>query len=173
MAEPGAIAGGQQRGGHPGRRTALAAYAEAPIRQGGLEAPWRGWVGGVVLGDVQDAAGLIRRAANRSEKARRVVVAAARRGRPGWQEIVSTAASIRGRSWQEMCEGHGDWGRDGVVAVATRHLGWRLVEVAGKLPGVTYGSLAQGVRRFWRGARDRAEREAFVTRMRKLSIVRD
>ncbi len=103
-----------------------------------------------MLGDARDAEGLIRKAARDPEKARRVVVAAARRARPDWQEIVSTAESIRGHSWQEMCEGHGDWGRDGVVAVATRHLGWRLVEVAGKMPGVKYGSLAQGVRRFWR-----------------------
>ena len=40
-----------------------------------------------------------------------------------------------------MCQGHGDWGRDGVVAVATRHLGWHLgwgsVEVAGKRPHST------------------------------------
>ena len=64
--------------------------------------------------------------------------------------VLSAAESMRGRSWQEMCEGQGDWGRDGVVAVATRHLGWRLVEVAGKMPEVKHGSLAQGVRRFWR-----------------------
>ncbi len=73
---------------------------------------------------------------------------------------------MRGRSWQEMCDGHGDWGRDGVVAVATRHLGWRLVEVAGKMPGVKYGSLTQGVRRFWRLAVERRELEDFVERMR-------
>lgn len=46
---------------------------------------------------------------------------------------MSAAESIRGRSSKEMCEGHGDWERDGVVAVATRHLGWRLVEVAGEM----------------------------------------
>jgi hypothetical protein len=100
------------------------------------------------------------------EKARRVVVAAARRVRPDWQEIVSTAESLRGRSWQEMCEGHGDWGRDGVVAVATRHLGWRLVEVAGKMPEVQYGSLAQGVRRFWRLAEERGDLKEFVEGIR-------
>jgi hypothetical protein len=35
--------------------------------------------------------------------------------------------------WEEM------WGRDGVVTVATGHLGWRLVEMVGKIPGVGYG----------------------------------
>ena len=117
------------------RRAAIVAYTEAPIRQGRLDNPWEGLMGGVVLGETREAEGLIRKAAKDPEKARRVVVAAARRVRPDWQEIVSTAESMRGRSWQEMCEGHGDWGRDGVVAVATRHLGWRLVEIAGKCPG--------------------------------------
>jgi putative transposase len=148
------------------RRAALVAYTEAPIRQGRLDNPWEGLVGGVVLGETREAEGLIRKAAKDPEKARRVVVAAGRRVRPVWQEIVSTAESMRGRSWQEMCEGHGDWGRDGVVAVATRHLGWRLVEVAGKMPGVQYGSLAQGVRRFWRLAEERGELKEFVDRMR-------
>jgi hypothetical protein len=77
---------------------------------------------------------LIQKAAMDPEKAVWVVVAPARRARPDEQEILSAAASIRGRSWWEMCERHGDWGRDGLVAVATRHLGWRLVEVAGEMP---------------------------------------
>ena len=93
-------------------------------------------------------------------------MAAARRACPDWQEIVATAESIRGRSLQEMCEGYGDWGRDGVVAVANRHLGSGLVEVAGKMQEVKYGSPAQGVRRFWRLAGERTELEEFVGRMR-------
>lgn len=51
--------------------------------------------------------------------------------------------------------------------MATRHLGWRLVEVAGKMPGVQYGSLAQGVRRFWRLAEERWELKEFVEGIRE------
>lgn len=148
------------------RRTALVSYTEAPIRQGRLESPWEGLVGGVVLGDARDAGALIRKAAKDPEKARRAVVAVARRIRPGWPEIVKAAEDLCGRSWQEMCEGHGDWGRDGVVAVATRHLGWQLVEVSKKIGGVKYEALAQGIRRFWRLAGERPELEDFVGRMR-------
>jgi hypothetical protein len=64
--------------------------------------------------------------------------------------------------WEELWGGHRDWGRDGVVAVATGHLGWRMVEVVGKIPGVGCGALAQGVRRFWRMAGNRPELEDFV-----------
>lgn len=66
---------------------------------------------------------LIRKAALDLEKARWVVVGAVRRARPDGQEILSAAESIRGHYWVEMCEGHGDWGRHGVAALATRHLG--------------------------------------------------
>ena len=44
---------------------------------------------------------------------------------------------------------YGDWGRNGLMAVATRHLGWRLVEVVREIPGLGYSAAAQGIRRFW------------------------
>ena len=53
------------------------------------------------------------------------------------------------RPWSEMTTRHGDWGRNGLMAVATRHLGWRLVEVVQEIPGLGYGAAAQGIRRFW------------------------
>ncbi len=85
-------------GGALERREALVAYTEAPILQGRLDNPWEGLVGGVVLGEAREAEGWIRKAARGPERARRVVVAAARRARPDWQEILSAAESIRGRS---------------------------------------------------------------------------
>jgi hypothetical protein len=33
---------------------------------------------------------------------------------------------------------YGDWGRNGLMAVATRHLGWRLVGVVREIPGLGY-----------------------------------
>lgn len=148
------------------RRAALVSYTEAPIRQGRLESPWEGLVGGAVLGEAAEAGALIRKVAKNPEKVRGAMVAAARRIRPGWPAIVKAAEEIRGCAWKAMCEGHGDWGRDGVVAVATRHLGWRLVEVAREIPGVGYDALAQGVRRFWRMAGERPELGEFVGGMR-------
>ena len=148
------------------RRAALISYTEAPIRQGRLDTPWEGVVGGVILGDSREAEVLIRETAKDPGKARREMVSAARRNRPDWPTIVAAAESIRGRTWKEMCDVYGEWGRDGLVAVATRHLGWRLVEVAGKMPGVKYASLAQGVRRFWRMTGERPEVAEFVGQLR-------
>ena len=140
-------------------------FTEEPIRQGRVENPWEGMVGGVVLGEAGEAGELIRKLAADPSKMRRALAMAERQQRMDWGDIVATAESVLGTSWKEMCGRHGDWGRDGVVAVAARHLGWRLVELVGKVPGVNYASLDQGQRRFWRKVADRAEMGKFVARM--------
>ena len=40
---------------------------------------------------------------------------------------------------------------DAAEAVATRHLGWRLMEVVRQMPGVKYAAAAQGIRRLEAG----------------------
>ncbi len=159
------------RGGCGGRRpgeqrAALVRYTEAPIGQGHLEDPWVGLVGGVVLGTVKDAKALIRRAAIHPGKSQGEMRKAARRRRPEWRQIVAAAERILGRPWREMSERYGDWGRDGVVTVATGHLGWTLVEVVGEVPEVTYGTLAQGVRRFRSLSASRPEMALFADRLK-------
>lgn len=167
------------RGGCGGRRpaeqrAALVRYTEAPILQGQLEGPWTGLVGGVIMGEVEDAEALIRRAAKHPGKGQLEMRRAERRTRPPWREIVGAAEEILGRTWREMSEGYGDWGRDGVVAVATGHLGWRLVDVAKEVPDVAYDTLAQGVRRFRRLSASRPEMGGFAVSLRdKLSKIRD
>jgi hypothetical protein len=42
---------------------------------------------------------------------------------------VKAEEGILGREWRELVLRHGDWGRDGLLAVATRHPAWRLGEV--------------------------------------------
>jgi hypothetical protein len=56
----------------------------------------------------------------------------------------------------------GDWGRDGLLAVATPHLGLRLGEVVGREPGVSYAAEAQGIRRFWKQTPNNPEMQALV-----------
>jgi hypothetical protein len=77
--------------------------------------------------------------------------------------MVKATEGILGHEWSEMILGHGDWGRDGLLAVATRHLGWRLGEVVEREPGVSYAAAAQGIRRFWRRAPNSTGMQAFVT----------
>jgi hypothetical protein len=55
-----------------------------------------------------------------------------------------TTTNCWSRKWGEMAEGHGDWGRDGTLAVATRYLGWRLAEVVRQVRGLKYAAVAPG-----------------------------
>ena len=45
--------------------------------------------------------------------------------------------------------------------LATRHLGWRLIEVVREIPGLSYGAAAQGIRQFWKHLTKHPEQEAF------------
>ncbi len=167
------------RGGCGGRRpaeqrTALVGFTEEQIRHGRLDDPWAGVVGGVVLGPVDDAVALIRRASRRPGSAQAEIQRAARKQRPAWREIVEAAEKILGRGWREMSERYGDWGRDGVVTVATRQLGWKLIKVSKEVPAMSYATLAQGVRRFRRLEPNRPEAADFAARLRDvLSKPRD
>ena len=142
------------------QRRALIAYTEEPLRQGCVESPWDRLVAGVVLGDEGAARKLLKGIlANRAEQtpARRL----ARSSRPTWKDMVKATEAVLGRPWAEMTTRHGDWGRNGLMAVATRHLGWRLVEVAREVPGLGYAAAAQGIRRFWNQLPKDPEKEEF------------
>jgi hypothetical protein len=141
------------------------------VREGRMESPWERLKRGLVLGDEEYAGRLFRGAKVKTEgqtEARHLN----RRARLEWREIVKAAERELGRKWGEMAAAHGDWGRDGVLYVATRHGGYRLAELLGELPGLKYQAAAQGVRRFRHGLRDDRAKERFVNRLKKqLSII--
>lgn len=149
------------------QRAALVAYTEAPVRQGGPENPWEGLVAGVVMGEAEDARALLRAAAGNPGGQGRSIREASIESRPEWGQIVREAEGILGRRWAEMAERYGDWGRDGTMAVATRELGWRLVEVVRTVGGIGYAAAAQGVGRFWRQAEQRPEMRRFAEQLQR------
>jgi hypothetical protein len=115
----------------------------------------------VILGKEEESLRVLKEAGgDRQEQTqvRRGKVAA----RPEWEAKVKAAEDILGREWEDMILRHGDWGRDGLLADATRHLGWRLGEVVEREPGVSYAAAAQGIRRFWKRAPNNPEMQAFV-----------
>lgn len=159
-------------GRSPGaRRAALRKYTEAPVREGRLESPWDRLWGGLVLGEAEYAERLFRRAGANPEE--QTEVRRLRRShRASWSEIASAAEGVLGRKWSEMLATHGDWGRDGVLYVATRYAGYRLAELLAEVPGLKYQAAAQAVRRFGVGLATDPARARFVAKMRKqLSII--
>jgi REP element-mobilizing transposase RayT len=154
------------------QRAALITYTEQPIRQGRLDSPWEGWVAGAVLGDADETVSLLRARLENPDRQTEAMRQAAGRGRPGWSAIVQAAEALLGGKWGELMERHGDWGRDGTMAVAVRYLGWRMAEVVRQVPGVNYAAVAQGIRRFWRRAETEPARAQFTRRLRaKMSNV--
>jgi hypothetical protein len=150
------------------RRAALKAYTEAPVRQGVLESPWVGLVGGVVLGESGYARSLLSgRKLNEEEQTpvRRM------RGRADWAQCVRAAEKLRGEKWDRWAERHGDWGRDAVMYVAVRHGGLRLTEVVRQV-GMRYQAAAQGVKRFGLALADDPDRKRFVSKLkRQMSMI--
>ena len=148
------------------RRKALVEYTEAPVRQGRLEGPWEGLVGGMVLGSQAFAQELLkRRRGSATEPAE--VNRLARAERLEWPEVVKVAERVLGRSWAEMLEGRRDWGRDGVMYVAVRHGGYRLAEVVRRIDGLKYPAGAQAVRRFGQRLDENREMKRFVAAMKR------
>jgi hypothetical protein len=150
------------------RKAALKAFTEQPIRQGSLESPWKGLVGGMVLGEREYARRLLSgREVNEQEQtpARRL------RGRVEWGELVRVAEKLRGAPWASWAERHGDWGRDGLMHVAVRYGGLRLVEVM-RHTGMKYQAAAQAVKRFAEALEQDPDRKDFVARLkRQMSII--
>ena len=172
---PGWLETGRLLGKGTGRagRSALVRYTEEPLRLGVLESPWKGLVGGVVLGDVEEAEALIRRDGGKEGATLASRLGAGRR-RPTWGQVTATASRLSGSGWEEMAARHGDWRRDAVVAVASSLPGWRLVDVAREMGGVSYAALAQAAGRFRRRAATDPARREFASRLRaKISNVND
>jgi putative transposase len=153
-------------GNRAAQRTALRAYTEAPVREGHMESPWERLKGGLVLGDEEYAERLVRDAKVNSEE-QTEASRLGRSSRVGWREIVKAAEGELGRKWVEMTAAYGDWGRDGVLYVATRYGGYRLAELLGEMPELKYQAAAQGVRRFRLGLKEDPAKERFVNRLKK------
>src|SRR5574341_268949 len=148
------------------RRQALGEYTEGPVRQGRLESPWAGLVGGAVLGSEDFAQRVFKRHVldpGEQTAARRL----ARAGRCEWPEIVRWAEDLLGKSWPEMARAWGDWGRDGTLYVAVRYGCHRLAEAVRAAGGVQYPAAAQAVRRFAASLPGDPAKQRFVERLKR------
>src|SRR4030095_2951786 len=130
-------------------------------REGHVQSPWEHLVGGIILGPLAEAQRVLKEI-HGNWREQTPIRRMARTGRRSWEEMVKASEDLLGRDWAEITTAYGDWGRDGLLAVATRHLGWRLVELVREIPGLSYSAAAQGVRRFWRLAPYRRDMHFFA-----------
>ena len=129
------------------RRAALRAYTESAVREGLTESPWERLQGGVILGSESFARAVrAKLQANEREQpgARQL------RGRASWEQIVRAVETVKGESWTEFRDRHGDWGRD-VALWEGRRLGrLKLRELAELAGGLDYSAAGAAVNRISR-----------------------
>jgi hypothetical protein len=127
------------------QEAAVREYTETPAPQGVLEAPWQRLVAGVVLGSARFAEELRRQARGnpREQKALRAPARGAT-----WEQIVAALEQVKGETWNEFAERHGDWGRDAALWLGRGAGRLRLAEL-GKLVGnLDYAVVSKAIARF-------------------------
>jgi putative transposase len=162
--ETGTIAAGCGGRNREEQRKALREYTESPVRQGRLEVPWEGLIGGLVLGTKEFARRLLKAPPKAKREIHRQIT---RVHRVTWPDIVHAAERVLKRPWAEMLRVRGDWGRDGTLYVAVRHGGHRLAEVVPQIEGLEYAAGAQAVRRFNGLLKQDRKRQRFVEKMKE------
>jgi len=136
------------------RRAALRQYTEEPVRQGAIERPWDRLVGGLVLGSVAFARRLRGEAAGdaREQPAFRHLVA-----RSSWPQIVRALEQVKGQSWEQLIEQHGDWARDAALWLGRKQGGLSLAELGQLAGGLDYAAVGQAISRFRKRLEKRTE----------------
>ena len=118
---------------------------EATVREGLAENLWERLAAGVALGGprfVRQLRGHLRSASREQPRLGEV------QPRPGLARAVAVVEALKGEGWEEFRERYGDWGRDLVWYLGQQVCGLRLRELAGRVGGVAYKTVATGIRRF-------------------------
>ena len=146
------------------QRAALRQHTEAPLRQGVIERPWDRLVGGLVLGSAAFAKRLLEGVEGNLREQTQLRRLA---GQAGWAEIVSAVERLKGETWGEFHDRHGDWGRDAALWLGRRAGRLSLAEL-GRLAGtMDYAAVAQALTRFGRRMERNPELRQHITQMQK------
>ncbi len=127
------------------RCAALRQYTEGPARQGVLEPPWNGLVGGVVLGTARFAEEL-RQQARGNPREQKALRGPSRT--TSWEQIVAALEQIKGERWNEFAERHGDWGRDAALWLGRTAGRLRLTELGRRVGNLDYAVVSKAIARF-------------------------
>lgn len=134
------------RGALAAQQRAYRRYVEEALRDGLAESPWERLEAGVVLGG-QQFVERVRRSLTGDGREQPMV----RRLRvpTDWEAIVRAVERVKGERWDAFRDRHGDGGRDAALYVGRRR-GLRLRDLAAKVGGIDYVSVASAVRRVHR-----------------------
>ena len=149
------------------RCSALKAYTQAAVLQGGVEPPWGRVVDGIALGSAAFVQKL-RRAARgncREQQSLRSSPAVA-----SWPKIVRALEKAKDEAWDKFVNRHGDWGRDAALWLGRRAGRLPLLELGKLVGGLDYAVVSKAIARFGRRlATDSALRNQLAALQTQLS----
>jgi hypothetical protein len=119
-------------------------YVEAAVREGLGESPWERLEAGVVLGG-REFVKRMRERLRGDERERPPMRRLA--ARASWERVVAVVEKLKGQGWGEFRDQHGDWGRDMALVLGRREGRMTLGELAERVGGIDYVSVASAVRR--------------------------
>ncbi len=146
------------------RGEAYRRYVEDAIREGLSESPWERLEAGLLLGGREFVERMRRRARG---DAREQPALGRLQKRPSFEMIVAVVEKVKGERWEGFRDRYGDWGRDMVLHLGRRRGGLTLRELARRVGGVDYSSVAKAERRFGEQARCTAKLQSLVARVEK------
>ncbi|HVM62946.1 MAG TPA: transposase, partial [Verrucomicrobiae bacterium] len=118
---------------------------EEAVREGLVESPWERLEAGVVLGGrqfVQRMRHYLQGDEREQPQIRRL------KARPSWEQVVAAVEQVKGERWEQFRDRYGDRGRDMALYLGRRRCGMKLRELAQKVGGIDYVSVAGATRRF-------------------------
>jgi putative transposase len=159
-------------GGSGARKTAPSyrEYVEAAVREGLEKCPWEELKEQVVLGGaafLEKLKAHIRGDGREQGAARRLAAA-----RPSIGQVIGAVEKLKGESWTEFRDRHGDEGRDLALYLGRRACGMKLRELAETAGLKDYSAAALAIKRFERRLqRNRNGEKEQLKRLRQMSNV--
>ena len=128
------------------RRRNYQEYVEEAVREGLAKSPWEQLQEQVVLGGeefLEELRAYVAGDAKEQRGVRRLAEA-----RPKLSEVIAKVEKVKGETWAEFGERHGDHGRDLVLYVGQRVCGLKLQELAAAAGMSDYRAVSMAIRRF-------------------------
>jgi putative transposase len=151
------------RGSQREQRRSYRGYVEEAGREGLEESPWENLTSQLILGGkefVDEVRGAVRGRRRECPQVQGLVE------RPDFSRVMSVVEEVKGESWEEFVNQHGDWGRDLALYLGRKECGLSLRDLGKEVGGADYAAVSVAVKRFEK----RVKQERKLTKVVKKAL---